>query len=181
MLEDFYLITRMQQNDETALHEVIERYKSYVYVIVNQIIGSAMQLQDIEEVCNDVFYKLWSNAEKISIEKGNLKVYLASIARNTAKNKLRDLKLATVPIQDNDVIEIPDPFEHMEKQEISLKINNALNFLNPQERSILVKYYYYYEPIPKISKEIGIGKNTIKSILKRGREKLEKYLIKGGL
>ena len=181
MLEDFYLITRMQQKDETSLDEVIERYKSYVYVIVNQIIGSAMQLQDIEEVCNDVFYKLWSNAEKFSIEKGNLKVYLASIARNTAKNKLRDLKLATVPIQDNDVIEIPDPFEHMEKQEVSLKINNALNFLNPQERSILVKYYYYYEPIPKISKEIGIGKNTIKSILKRGREKLEKYLIEGGL
>ena len=181
MLEDFYLIIRMQQKDESSLDEVIERYKSYVYVIVNQIIGSAMQMQDIEEVCNDVFYKLWSNADKINIEKGNLKVYLASIARNTAKNKLRDIKLATVPIQDNDMIELPDPFEHMEKQEMTNKICDALNFLNPQERSILVRYYYYYEPIGKISEEVGIGKNTIKSILKRGRKKLEKYLIEGGL
>jgi len=180
-LEDFHLITRMQQNDETALYEVIEQYKSYVYVIVNQIIGSAMQLQDIEEVCNDVFYKLWSNTEKICIEKGNLKVYLASIARNTAKNKLRDLKLVTVPIQDSDMIELPDPFKHMEDQEVSNKICDALNFLKPQERSVLVKYYYFYKSIGQISEELGIGKNTIKSILKRGRKKLEKYLLEGGL
>jgi len=181
MLEDFYLITQMQQNNEASLNQVIERYKSYVYVIVSQIIGTTMQSQDIEEVCNDVFYKLWSNAGKISIEKGNLKVYLASIARNTAKNKLRDLKLETVPIQENDIIELPDPFEHMERQEVSNRIYDALKLLKPLERSILVKYYYYYEPIAKISKEMEIGKNTIKSILKRGRKKLEKYLIEGGL
>lgn len=180
-MDDIYLLARLQRKDEKALDELMQLYKSYVYVIVERIIGLLMNAQDIEEVCSDVFYKLWLSADKIDYEKGNLKTYLASIARNTAKNKLRSLKEKNYLVQDSDRIELNDPLNHLEQQELSKEIEKALNSLKLQEKLIFIKYYYYYESIKKISEDMDIKISTVKSILKRGRKKLQKYLMNRGI
>lgn len=51
-----------------------------------------MSKEDIEEVVADACIKLWYNSEKI-MEEGSLKSYLASIARNTAVDRLRKYEM----------------------------------------------------------------------------------------
>lgn len=177
-VEDSYILARMLRKEEAVLSEIIEEYKAYVYVIVKQIIGEVMQIQDIEEVCNDVFYKLWASAHNINLDKGSIKIYLSAIARNAAKNKLRELKDVTLPIQDNMMINVPDAFSNMELQEANKNIIEAFRQLKPNEAKVFIRFYYYYEPIAKIAEDMHLNKNTVKSILRRGRRKLEKILKK---
>lgn len=176
-MEDIYILTRLQRNDEVALAELIEEYKAYVNTIVYQIIGSVMSSQDVEEVRNDVFLKLWNSASKIDLEKGSIKNYISAIARNTAKNKLRELKDITLPIQDLDIISTKEVSDYVEENELTEIIVKALKSLKPVEMQIFIRYYYFYEPISKISGEMKINKNAIKSVLKRGRQKLKKFLL----
>ena len=43
----------------------------------------------MEEIVSDTFFLLWQNSLNIDETKGNMRSYLATIARNTSKNKLR--------------------------------------------------------------------------------------------
>ncbi|MDR1158481.1 MAG: hypothetical protein LBK75_09320 [Oscillospiraceae bacterium] len=79
----------LQKKDEAALAWFIDRYTAYINTIVYNIIGSIMTVSDVEEVTSDVFLAFWSNADKVKPDK--IKAYLGGVARNKAKNKIREL------------------------------------------------------------------------------------------
>lgn len=60
--------------------------------------GRCMETCDVEEATSDVFLTLWQNAGKVC--EGRLKAYLAGIARNKAKEKLRSAGRETVLEED---------------------------------------------------------------------------------
>ncbi|HBR03030.1 MAG TPA: hypothetical protein DD738_10495, partial [Ruminiclostridium sp.] len=106
-------------NDSEALHAVshgnsnalaclIDRYTPYVSAVIYNVIGSCMTQYDIEEVCSDVFLALWNNANKTDAPR--LKAYLGSIARNRAKNKLREMG-TEIHIDDDIVLVSGDDLE----------------------------------------------------------------------
>lgn len=64
-----------------------------------------------------IYYSLWVNAERIDLDKGSLRAYLAAIARNKAKNKLREHKTQTLLIQETDQVEVTDFCLGLEKEE----------------------------------------------------------------
>ena len=99
-------------------------------------IGSAMAREDLQEVVNDTFYSLWVNAERIDLDKGSLRAYLAAIARNKAKNKLREHKTQTLLIQETDQVEVTDFCLGLEKEERAKILKDALDMLKRDEREI---------------------------------------------
>ena len=44
--------------------------------------GNSLPKEDIEEIVADVFVVLWKNAERIDLQKGTLRSYLAAVVRN---------------------------------------------------------------------------------------------------
>ena len=151
------LIRRIQKGDESALAIIISEYHAYVGKIVYSILGSY--------------------SHKIDPSKSvTIKGYLGILARNTAINEKKKCIL-DYQINDEVIADISDDFNQVE---LRLLLANALRKLNKDEQLILVLFYFQNEKIADISRITGIPASTVKSKLKRCKEKMKKFLEEGG-
>lgn len=168
----------LRRGDEEALVWLIERYCAYVSTIVHNIIGAFMAQSDIEEVVSDVFLTLWSNADRVRPSK--LKAYLSGTARNKAREKTRETG-RELPLEDDIVIISDVDLERdMEAREQAEFVRRAVLAMPQPDREIFLRHYYYCQSVSRISEETGINASTVKTRLRRGREKLREAIREGG-
>src|SRR5947207_2943263 len=88
--EDRLLVARLQARDETAVHELAERYGSRIYQLA---LRQMKNQEDAEEVTQDVLLKVY---RKIGAFRGDsaLSSWIYRITFNTAMSRLRTSKLA---------------------------------------------------------------------------------------
>lgn len=171
------LVSRIQKGDESALAIIISEYNSYVAKIVYSILGSYSHKVDLQGIVNQVFFTLWQKADKIDPAKSTtIKGYLGTLARNTAINEKKKHK-ADYQINDEVIGEISDNFNQIE---LRLLLKDAIRSLSKEEQLILVLFYFENEKISDISRITCIPASTVKSKLKRSREKMKKFLEEGG-
>ena len=164
----------LQQGSTDALKWFMGKYTPYVSTIIYNIIGSHMSNADVEEVASDVFLALWENAEKVN--SGSVRGYLGAVARNKAKNKFREAGFE-LPLDEELYISEDLPLEelHIEKELQAVVRQEVLNMTEP-DREILLRYYYYYQSIPRISREMGLSASNVKVRLHRARNTLRSAL-----
>ena len=167
-------LRQLQQGSTDALKWFIAKYTPYVSTIIYNIIGSCMSSADVEEVTSDVFFALWENADKVN--SGSVRGYLGSIARNKAKNKFREAGF-DLPLEEELYIseDLPLEEQHIEQELQAVVRQKVLAFKEP-DREILLRYYYYYQPIPRIAREMGMTPGNIKIRLYRARNVLKSAL-----
>ena len=87
--EDRLLVARLQARDETAVHELAERYGSRIYQLA---LRQMKNREDAEEVTQDVLMKVY---RKIGAFRGDsaLSSWIYRITFNTAMSRLRTSKL----------------------------------------------------------------------------------------
>lgn len=167
-------LKELRSGSEDALGWFIHQYTPYVSTVISNIIGTYMAPADIEEVAADVFFTLWENADTVHSVKG----YLGTIARNKAKNKLRELT-DDLPMKDHIlIVDEMDPEHRMEQKELAAAVKRAVMAMRQPDRDIFLRFYYYYQSLEEISQETGIGLSSVKSRLRRGRLKLKQTLIR---
>lgn len=166
-------LRELKNGSEKALEWFIEAYTPYVTTIIHNIIGSFMDMSDVEEVAADVFYKLWENAETVHSPKG----FLGTVARNLAKNKCRQLG-CELPLEEEIlVVDDGSPETELEEKELSRAVKLAVLGLPQPDREIFLRFYYYYQTMDMISEEMGINLSTVKTKLRRGRVRLRSVLV----
>lgn len=172
------IIKKLSEGNVRAFEKLVDTYTSYVGKVVYSVIGTSMTAEDIEETTADVFVEVWKNPQKL--KEGRIKSFLAAIARNLARNKLRE-RTNTVSIDENEMVLVDEGFKNEidthEKFEI---IEDALNSLSEQERDIFIRYYYFGETSKNISQSLDIPVSTITTRLSRGRKKMKAYLLTKG-
>ncbi len=177
-MDDNSALCALKHKDEAALAWFIDRYAAYVNTIIFNIIGDAMTVSDVEEVSSDVFLTLWSNAEKIKPDK--VKAYLSGIARNKAKKKTREIG-QDIPLDDDMLILSKVDLEHeIGEQEQALFLKKAILAMQHPDREIFLRHYYYYQSVAQIADEMSINISSVKTKLRRGRNKLKEALCEGG-
>lgn len=172
---DSVLLERLKRRKESSVEELIHKYKSYVTAIVFNAIGTSASKEDIEEVIQDVFVSVWNHAGDIN----NLKAYIAVTAKNTAINKLRYIKEAA-ELTGMEKSGEKTPEEVVEGKEMTAILYRAIEALGEPDCEIFFRYYYNGEKISDIAKELGLKDATVKSKMKRGKEKLREYLLGRG-
>ena len=155
----------LQEGSTDALKWFISKYTPYVSTIIYNIIGSSMSSADVEEVASDVFLALWENADKVN--SGSVRGYLGSIARNKSKNKFRDAGF-DLPLDEELYIseDLTLDEQHIEKELQALVRREVLEMTEP-DREIMLRYYYYYQPIHRIAREMGMTTANVKIKLHR--------------
>lgn len=177
MTNEEKLLARLKGRKYGSLEKAIDLYTPYVAVVVYNVVGTAMPKEDIEEVVSDVFLALWKSAEKLDSKKGSIRSYLAAIARNCAKNKLRTIRKHE-QISENIVSECKTPHEDFEERERRTLVMEIIKSLGEPDSEIFLRYYYYDEKISKIADITGLHVSTVKTKLLRGRKKIKEFLIK---
>ncbi len=172
------LAKRLKRKDEKALSELILHFTPLISTIIYNVGHGAMTKEDIEEVTSDVFMTLWNNTDKIQPDK--LKGYLCCIAKTRAINKLSTLRSGILDIDDYDPEDDFSLVEHSELKELHHTLRQIIDTLENPDREILLRYYYYYQSTTKIADVLQMNQETVKSKLKRTRQKIKSILIERG-
>ena len=169
-------LRQMKQGSQDALAWFIHRYGAYVSTIIHNIIGQRMSNADVEEVASDVFLALWNNAGKILPNAA--RSWLATVARNTARSRLRRAS-DTLPLDEEAVI-VDDrtPEAALERREQAVRVRMALLSLNPVDREVFLRFYYCYQKTADIAADMGLNESTVRTKLNRGRAKLRDFLLR---
>ena len=169
-------LRQMKQGSQDALAWFIQRYGAYVSTIIHNIIGQRMSNADVEEVASAVFLALWNNAGKILPNAA--RSWLATVARNTARSRLRRAS-DTLPLDEEAVI-VDDrtPEATLERREQAGRVRMALLSLNPVDREVFLRFYYYYQKTADIAADMGLNESTVRTKLNRGRAKLRDFLLR---
>ena len=170
-LKEIKAMKELRAGSEDALSYFIHKYIPYVTTVVFNIIGTSMDMADIEEVVADVFFAFWQNAENVHSVKG----FLGTVARNKAKNKLREVG-KDLPLNDQIAEDRLTLEKCAEKKELAAAVKKAVTRLPQPDREIFLRFYYYYQTQEEIAAEMGINISTVKTKLRRGRERLKQSL-----
>lgn len=173
-------LRKLKKRDPEGLRELMALYTPYVSAVVWGILGGAMSPQDCEEVASDVFLAAWEQCE--DLRPGKARAWLGAVARNKAKNKLRDLG-RDLPLEE-DTLDLPAPgdlCDDLARAEEEALVRRAVDRLSPRDREVFLRHYFYGQTVERISAEMDLNPSTVKTKLRRGREKLKQILTKEGL
>ena len=174
-MDEMKLLEKLRKKKRDALEVAMDQYTPYVSVIVYNIIGQSMTKEDVEEVVSSVFISLWEHSKNLDTDKGTIRTYLGSIARNKAINKLREFK-PVLPLEENRIDTSSEPYEKIEKQEQASILLNMIHELGEPDSEIFLRYYFHEDKVGNIANQLGLPSSTIKTKLARGRQKLKKMI-----
>jgi RNA polymerase sigma-70 factor (ECF subfamily) len=176
--DDNRLIAECLKGRHAAFGELVRRYQDRLFNTVYRLVDNA---DDAQDVVQDAFLNAYRSLENFKGE-SQFFTWLYRIAVNSAislKRKQR-VALSIHPGPDNrghgheplDDSEFSKPGQALERSELEQRIQEALNRLSPEHRTVLIlkdMEEHKYETIAKILK-VPIG--TVRSRLHRARLEL---------
>jgi RNA polymerase sigma-70 factor (ECF subfamily) len=171
--EDSYYITSILAGNILDFSVLVDKYKDMVYTLAYRIVGNR---EDAEELAQDVFVKVYRSLKDFR-GKSKFSTWLYSITYNTSISKIRKKQLENVSLNNHDNSRydiIDDEYEkyyNFDKVPAEL-LRQALDELNPVDKSILTLYYQDDKPVKEISKVTGLTDSNVKVRLHRSRQKL---------
>ncbi len=178
-MNDSEILRGIRSKDPAALQKLMDKYIPYVSAIVWNFLRASMTREDAEEVVSDVFLASWNQAKEIQPQA--LKAWLGAVARNKAKQKLRQAGF-DLPL-DEDVLEIPTketPEGFITQEEQARLVREAVDSLGQPDREIFLRYYWFAQTVAEIGMEMHLNESTIKTKLRRGRQRLKEKLKEWG-
>ncbi|WP_455581471.1 RNA polymerase sigma factor [Dysosmobacter sp.] len=173
------LSARLRLGDTAALEEAMDRYASYAAKIIAACLNQTLPAEDMEEALADVFISLWNSRERLE---GAVKPYLAAIARNAARQKLRQHRPMEALPEDRDLAdEAPLPEQQAETAEQAAALRNAIEAMPPEDRDLFIRVYYLGQTVEEVSAVTGQNPSTLRVRLHRGRKKLGQLLSERGV
>ena len=170
-MQERRLIKQLKQHDPDALSELMQQYTAYVGTIVRNILGKVLTESDVEEVTADVFVIVWNHSKEI--QQGKLRPYLATVARNCAKNRLRGYQETVGLEQVESICCCEDIEQEIDQKILAEMLQDVLDALAPKDREILVRHYYYYEGVKQIAEDLGMKESAVKMRMSRARKRLQ--------
>lgn len=169
-------LRQMKQGSQDALAWFIHRYGAYVSTIIHNIIGQRMSNADVEEVASDVFLALWNNAGKILPNAAahgwprwpGIRHAAVCAGRRTPCRWTRRRSLWTTGRRKR----------RWSAGAQAVRVRMALLSLNPVDREVFLRFYYYYQKTADIAADMGLNESTVRTKLNRGRAKLRDFLLR---
>ena len=169
------LIHRAQSGDEEAFAELMRAYYAYVYVIV---IGIVNDPNDAEEVVQDTFLSAYRRLTQLQ-DTAKFKSWLAEIARNRARDRLRKQRVDTILIDEvsEHTLQTPDTVENeLIRDEQRELIRRAMDTLSETDREIARAYYLEGASYDELIQTHGLSYKAISVRLSRAKQKLARRL-----
>ena len=171
-LSDTELMTRVARGDEQAFLMLYDRHAARVHALTLRILSDPMLA---EEATQDAFLKLWSRARLFLHERGTLLLWLLTIARRTALDRLRLEGRRPVLSDSNDPDDlwqtIPD-LDSMPEETRWRSLHFAVQSLDLDHRQVIELAYYQGLSQSEISEVLGWPLGTVKTRMRAAMEHL---------
>lgn len=167
-------------NNILDIEKIYNDFYSYVYTIIINRSKGYLKEEDVEEIISDTFFMLWKNTNKLEDGRA-LKPYIAGIAKNLIKEKIRknNIYLDTLDYE-NKLENIKGIDFFIEEREEITSLKNSLKELKTKDKEVFELYYYQNRKIKEIALLLNISEFNVKQRLYRIRKKIKKNVEKKG-
>ena len=176
--DDFELIHRTLSGDEAAFSDLVQKYQKSVHALAWRKIGD---FHIAEEITQDTF--LQAHKKLGSLKNPNqFAGWLYVIADRRCKTWFRKKKLSTQSLEATSVETLEKvayaDYVCEQREEAAVEhrrkiVQKLMEKLPESERTVMVLHYLGEMSCEAISKFLGVSPNTVKSRLKRARERLK--------
>jgi RNA polymerase sigma-70 factor (ECF subfamily) len=174
-MNDAELINQVLNGNMNAFTFLVNRYQKLVVHITGRLI---QRQEELEDVCQEVFLKVYQNLGKYRNE-CKLSTWIATIAYNTSINYLRKFKKG-IEVDPDDSAALRNLAEYKsadyEKDDLHRYIREQIELLPVNYRTVLTLFHleeFSYQEIEQIT---GMPEGTIKSYLFRAKALLKEKL-----
>ena len=175
------LVRRVQNGDEMAFREVVDRYQSKVFSI---IFGILRNHNDAEDISQQVFSKIYFSIGKFDF-RSSLLTWIYKITVNECYDYLRKKKVRKLVYESDFTEEEAQRMERTEpgsggkpllderlaQRDFVLKL---LQKVSPEDRDLLMLKEVEGHSVEELASMTGMNENTVKVKLFRARQKLVK-------
>ena len=165
-------MARVARGDEHAFLMLYDRHAARVHALTLRILNDPMLA---EEATQDAFLKLWSRARLYLNERGSLLLWLLTIARRTALDRVRLEGRRPVLSDSNDPDDlwqvIPD-LDSMPEEARWRSLHFAVQSLDPDHRQVIELSYYQGLSQSEIAEVLGWPLGTVKTRMRSAMDHL---------
>jgi RNA polymerase sigma-70 factor (ECF subfamily) len=115
-----------------------------------------------EDVVQETLLRAWRNAAKLTEERGSIRGWLFTVARNIVTDKVRARQARPAEVSDSPATP-PIAHDHADDVVTSVYVRHALQSLSPEHRAVLVTVYYGGKTAVEAAEVLGVPPGTIKS------------------
>lgn len=175
---DATLLEQVASGNLDALEQLFGRYQSQVRNLAQGITRDA---ETAEEIVQDVFYRLYSNASRLD---GSVPLLpwlyrvAANLSYNHARRRWRWLEPLTSIRERLFAPSLRSPEHLAEQRELQTIVRRMLDELAPIHRAVLTLYYLNDHSIPEIATMLDLPEGTVKSRLHHARKILKERLLR---
>jgi RNA polymerase sigma-70 factor, ECF subfamily len=174
---DLQVLMALRQGDTNALGIIYDRYGTAVYRLALKILANPTEAEDLTQ---EVFLAFWRGVEKYDVDRGTLIVFLLTITRSRALNRIKQ-QGSQQNLQQRVGTYLPiahrnpglDAVTLIELQE---RMNSALQELPDNQKQVLEMGYYQGKSQSEIAQELDLPLGTVKTRSRQGLLKLRQFL-----
>lgn len=168
------LLTRSAQKDQQAFKML---YNATSPKLFGVLVGIMRNESLAEEALQDSYLKIWEKAVMYQSSKSGAMTWMRTIATNTARDKLRALKVRHYQDECGDYIEnIEATDATLDNQlsvsnELSRLVESLKKLKGPQRECVILSFYHGYSHA-ELAKKLNMPLGTIKTWIRLGKEQL---------
>ncbi len=177
ILDDNTLIDRFLEGDINAFDMIVDKYKRKIFLTAYKILGN---YEDANDITQEVVIKMYNELKNFRRE-SSMYTWLYRITTNLSLNEIKRKKIRNFLDIDN----LEDFFFRDDKQspelnfrenELSNKLNEAIQKLPEKQRTVFVLRYYDGLSYEEISEILGTSVGALKANYFHAVNKLAKEL-----
>ena len=178
--EDAALIQRILAGDENAFESLIRKYQKQVHAHALRKIGDFHIAEDITQ---ETFLQVYQNLETLK-DLTQFRNWLHAIVNNLCIAWFRKNRLQVQSLEETHISEIETEAysryvatEHVKTTAEAHRdlVKKLLTKLKESDREVITLHYFEEMSSSEIGEFLGVSENTVKSRLRRARQRLKKY------
>jgi RNA polymerase sigma factor (sigma-70 family) len=182
MTDEQAFVSRVKNGDKQAFGLLIQQHQRLVGHMIGRLVK---QTEDREELCQDVFLKVFDKISEFNFE-SKLSTWIATIAYRHAINHLRKQKMEYSEWPDDETwtnrfVEAENPEVIMTEKDMDHWIIKLVDHLPIQYKTVLTLYHLDDMNYSEIGAVTDMPEGTVKNYLFRARqllkEKVKKHLV----
>jgi RNA polymerase sigma-70 factor, ECF subfamily len=177
-LTDVQLAEHLAAGEVHALELLYDRYGGLAYSVSIRVLGDPGKAEDVVQ---DVFLKLWTNADRFDPARGSLRTWLLTAVRNRSIDYLRGRgahERFEKEIPEGVVAAGPgsDPWREVSLAMEREVVRQAVESLPSEQKQAVELAYFGGYSHSEIAELARVPLSTVKGRMRLGMEKLHSYL-----
>ncbi len=170
--EEQKIIERIKKGETSLYESLVNQHSPKIIAVIRGVVGNN---EEAEELAQDVFVKAFFSLDKFRGD-SSFATWLFRIAYNLAISQTRKKRLSFVEIDKiastSFLSDNQEESEAFEREKRYILLTRMLNEINPEDRFLLLLFYYQEKSIKEIAEITGKGESNIKVTLHRIKKRL---------